>query len=82
MGKRKRRRRSWRWVVGGGALGLTLALFVVMGIRAAQGEATLVVSPETRDFGDIGRLRGTVSAAFQVENRGTAPLRIQQIVTS
>jgi len=82
MGKRKRRRRSWRWVVGGGALGLALALFVVMGIRAAQGEATLVVSPETKDFGDIGRLRGTVRADFQVENRGTRPLLIRRIVPS
>lgn len=82
MGKRKRRRRSWRWVAGGGGLGLALGLFAVMAIRAAQDEPLLVISPESKDVGEIGRLQGTVSAAFQVENRGTAPLRIRRIVTS
>jgi hypothetical protein len=82
MGKRRRRRRSWRWVVGGGVLGLALGLFVVMAIRAAQEEPRLVVLPETNDLGEIGRLRGTVRADFQVENRGTGSLRIRRIVPS
>ena len=63
-------------------LGLALGLFVVMAIRAAQEEPRLVVSPETKDFGEIGRLRGTVRADFQVENRGMAPLSIRRIVPS
>jgi len=82
MGKRRRSRRSWRWVVGGGALGLALVLFVVMAIRAAQQEPMLVLSPEAQDLGDVGRLQGVVSATFQVENRGTGALRIRRIVTS
>jgi len=85
MGRwKKARRRRWtvRWLVWGGILGLAVALFVVMAIRAAQGEASLVISPASKDFGDIGRLQGAVSAAFQVESQGTAPLRIRRIITS
>jgi len=82
MGKRKRHRRSWRWLVGGGVLGLALGLFVILGIRAAQGEASIVVSPPSKDFGDIGRLQGIMRADFQVENPGTRPLQIRRIVPS
>ena len=82
MAKRRRQRRTRRRILWGGVFSLTLALVVVMGIRAAQNEATLVLSPEAKDFGEIGRLQGTVTATFAVDSRGTAPLRIHRIVTS
>ena len=82
MGKRGRQRRRWRWLVGATVVGLVLGLFVVMAIRAAYDEPLLVISPEAKDIGEIGRLQGSVRADFQVENRGTGSLHIRRIVTS
>ncbi|HXH13330.1 MAG TPA: hypothetical protein VNP04_26580 [Alphaproteobacteria bacterium] len=48
----------------------------------AATDATLQVTPQAHDFGEVKRLGGEVQTTFTVRNGGEAPIKIRRIWTS
>ncbi|MDR1162091.1 MAG: DUF1573 domain-containing protein [Tannerellaceae bacterium] len=57
-------------------------LLLATGAALAQEEASIVVTENTFDFGDIKEADGKVSHAFTVKNDGAMPLVITRVIAS